>query len=118
MRVERISIDGIPALIWGELSDKAYLCVHGKMGCKEDAAGIAALAEQRGYQTISFDLPQHGERKNEDRRCDVWNGVRDLTAVGDYVFARWQEVSLFACSLGAYFSLQAYGERRFGKCLF
>ena len=87
MRVKRISIDGIPALVWGEPSERVYLCVHGKMGCKEDAAGIAVLAEQRGYQTVSFDLPRHGERRGEDRPCDVWNGVRDLTAVGDYVFA-------------------------------
>ena len=51
--------------------------------------GIANIAEQRGYQTISFDLPGHGERNDEDKRCDIWNGIHDLTVIGDYVFANW-----------------------------
>lgn len=118
MKTERIAIGDIPAIVWGEMSEKAYLCVHGKMSCKEDMAGVAEIAVPQGYQVISFDLPQHGERRNEPARCDVWNGVRDLTAVGDYVFARWREVSLFACSLGAYFSLNAYPARPFARCLF
>lgn len=118
MTAQRITVAGIPALIWGEESEKVYLCVHGKMSDKESAAGIAALAAEKGYQTISFDLPQHGERKNEERRCDIWNGMEDLTQIGEYVFERWREVSLYACSLGAYFSLHAYADRPFRRCLF
>ncbi|MBP3657625.1 MAG: alpha/beta hydrolase [Clostridia bacterium] len=118
MQVERVRIKGIPALIWGPPSDRVYLCVHGKMSCKESVQGLAEIAAAKGYQTISFDLPQHGERKNEDRRCDIWNGIRDLTTIGEYVFGRWAEVSLYACSLGAYFSLHAYGDQPFRRCLF
>jgi len=55
---------------------------------------------------------------NESDRCDIWNGIRDLTAVGAYVFDRWSGVSLYACSLGAFFSLHAYKNRRFERCLF
>lgn len=29
-----ILIDNIPTLIWGPYSDKIYIYVHGKMGCK------------------------------------------------------------------------------------
>ena len=118
MKRTRIEINRIPALVWGEKSDKVYLCVHGKMSSKESAEGIASIAEQRGYQTISFDLPEHGERKNEDKRCDIWNGIHDLTVIGDYVFTNWKEVSLYACSLGAYFCLNAYNTRNIKKCLF
>lgn len=118
MIANRVDIGGIPALIWGEPSDKVYLCVHGKMSSKESAEGIARIAAQRGYQTISFDLPQHGERKNEPPRCDIWNGIHDLSIIGDYVFRRWKDVSLYACSLGAYFSLHAYQGRSFRICLF
>lgn len=118
MDTKRIEISGIPALIWGPESDKAYLCVHGKMSSKESAEAIAQIAAGRVYQTISFDLPQHGERKNEDRRCDIWNGIRDLTLISDYVFRHWNDVSLYACSLGAYFSLHAYPHLPFRKCLF
>lgn len=118
MNVQKFSIEGIPALLWGDDSDRVYLCVHGKMSSKESAEGIAGLAAQRGYQTLSFDLPQHGERADQPDRCDIWNGIRDLTIVGDYVFGRWKEVSLYACSLGAFFSLHAYPDRRFKNCLF
>ena len=118
MLMEKTHIKGIPALIWGEPSDKVWLCVHGKMSSKESAEGIAEIAVRRGYQTIAFDLPQHGERINESARCDIWNGILDLTAVGDYVFERWDKVCLYACSLGAFSSLHAYRDRRFGRCLF
>jgi len=118
MKKTRIEIENIPALVWGERSDKVYLCVHGKMSSKESAEEIAGIAAQRGYQTISFDLPEHGERKNETARCDIWNGMHDLRIIAEYVFANWKEVSLYACSLGAYFCLNAYSGYNFKNCLF
>lgn len=113
-----IEVAGIPAIVWGRESDKVWLCVHGKMASKEAFEELASIAEEKGCQTFSFDLPQHGDRKKEPDRCDIWNGIRDLTIVGDYAYERWKSVSLYACSLGAYFSLHAYPERRFEKCLF
>lgn len=118
MEVQHIQINNIPAMIWGKKSDRVYIHVHGKMSCKEYAENFATIAEKKGYQTLSFDLPEHGERKDEAYRCDIWNGIHDLTAIADYAFPRWQSVSLFACSLGAYFSLNAYAERHFDHCLF
>lgn len=118
MKTEKIEINGIPALVWGSESDRVYLCVHGKMSCKESAEGLAEIAAGKGYQTIAFDLPQHGERKEEAKRCDIWNGIHDLTVIGDYVFRRWRDVSLYGCSLGAFFSLHAYKDRSFSNCLF
>ena len=32
-----IEIGKIPAILWGNPSDKVYLYVHGKAGCKEEA---------------------------------------------------------------------------------
>lgn len=118
MLTKRIRINNIPTIIWGEQSDKVYLFVHGKMSSKEAAEDFARIAEQKGYQTISFDLPQHGERAGESERCDVWNGKRDLSLVGDYAVKNWKEISLFACSLGAYFSLNTYHTYDIKKCLF
>ncbi len=114
---KRIDINGIPALLWGGPSDQLYLFVHGKMSSKEAAAPFAAIAAEKGYQTLSFDLAQHGER-TDDAKLDVFGGIRDLTLAADYAFSRWKRVSLYACSIGAYFSLQAYGERPFEKALF
>lgn len=118
MKRERIQIQGIPALVWGDPSGKVWLCVHGKLSSKESAEGLAKIAGEMGYQTICFDLPRHGERKDEPSRCDIWNGIRDLTLVAAYVFTRWQEVNLYACSLGAFFSLHAFSRLPFRKCLF
>lgn len=118
MKTTKISISGIPALVWGEKSDQVYLYVHGKMSSKETAENFAAIAEKKGYQTISFDLPEHGERKGSSDKCDIWTGIRDLTAIADHTFAEWNDVSLYACSLGAYFSLHSYAKRKFSKCLF
>ena len=118
IKMNNIKINNIPAIIWGEKSDKVYLYVHGKMSRKEYAEDFAKIAEEKGYQTISFDLPKHGERQDEETHCDIWNGIRELKLMSDYVFANWKEVSLFACSLGAYFSLNTYNEVDFQKCLF
>jgi hypothetical protein len=118
MKIQKIIIDNIPAIIWGERSDKVYIHVHGKMSCKEHAEKFAEIAEKKGYQTLSFDLPEHGERQESNYRCDIWNGMHDLNAIADYTFSMWNDVSLFACSLGAYFSLNTYADRRFRNCLF
>ncbi len=119
MKKQLIRIDNIPAIIWGENSDKVYIHVHGKMCRKEYAEQFAEIAEKKGYQTLSFDLPEHGERSEDHTyRCDIWNGMCDLSTVADFAFARWNDVSLFACSLGAYFSLNTYADKSFTKCLF
>lgn len=118
MRTTKFYIGKIPVIIWGTKSDKAYIYVHGKMSDKESAETFARIAENKGYQTISFDLPEHGERKSENYRCDIWNGISDLHQISSYTFANWKSVSLFACSLGAYFSLQAYKDITFEKCFF
>ena len=114
----KLKISGIPAMIWGEKSDKVYLHVHGKMSRKEYAEDFARIAQEKGYQTLSFDLPMHGERAAEQTRCDIWNGVHDLKQIGAYAFSNWKEVSLAACSLGAFFSLHAYPLLEFQNCLF
>ena len=118
IKTERIKVGKIPCIVWGEPSDKVYLCVHGKMSDKESARELAVIAQSKGWQTFSFDLPMHGERIHESERADIFHGIRDLNIIADYVFSHYQKVSLYACSLGAYFSLHAYKNRRIEKCLF
>ena len=68
MKIERININNIPSIIWGEKSNKVFIAVHGNMSNKEDEV-IKILAEKlvsKGYQLLSFDLPEHGERKNNN----------------------------------------------------
>jgi uncharacterized protein len=118
MLKQTLWVGTIPAILWGPPSDKAYIFVHGRMSRKEDAEGFADIAEAKGYQVISFDLPEHGERKTEDYPCTVQNAVQDLHKVEDYARHSWRQLSLFASSLGAFFSLIAYPDAPFGKCLF
>ena len=115
--MEKFAVEGIPAVLWGEPSDKIYIYVHGKQGYKEYAESFAKVAEEKGYQTLSFDLPKHGERKDAPEPCDIWQGIKDLDKIATFVFDKWQNVSLFACSLGAFFALHAYADKPFKKCL-
>lgn len=117
MKTQKFMLGDIPAILWGEDSNRVYVHVHGKMSRKEYAESFAAIAETKGYQTLSFDLPEHGER-TDSKRCDVRNGVADLKTISDYAFANWERVSFCACSIGAYFSLNAYNAMPFEKALF
>ena len=64
MELNKIWIDGIPAILWGTPSDKMILAAHGSHSSKIDDCMwiLAEKAIKRGYQVLSFDFPQHGER--------------------------------------------------------
>lgn len=124
MKTEAFDIGGIPALRYGEGGHKAYLYVHGKHGSKADALALAEVATSRGYDVIAFDLPEHGDRAGETRNgvpyaCDARNGSTDILHVYESLRGRYESLSLFACSLGAYFSLVAFeGGAEFARALF
>ena len=121
MKVEKIKIDDIPSIIWGEKSSKVFIAIHGNMSNKEDEV-IKILANNitnKGYQLISFDLPEHGERKSDTKYlCKVQNCENDLKKVMEYAKSNYSEISIWACSMGAYFSLLAYKEENIKQCLF
>ena len=118
MEPTRTTIAGIPALIYGAPSDKAFLYVHGRYSKKEEAESFARVVTPKGYRVVSFDLPEHGERAGEAYPCTVQNGVHDVSAVYDAMKDAHRNLSLYACSLGAYFSLVACGGVAFARCLF
>lgn len=121
MKKEQIIINNIPSILWGEKSNKVFIAVHGNMSNKEDEV-IKILADNitsKGYQLISFDLPEHGERQdNKEYLCKVQNCVKDLTYVIEYAKSNYAEINLWACSMGAYFSLLAYKDEDIKQCLF
>ena len=121
MKKEKIKINTIPSIIWGENSDKIFIAIHGNMSNKEDDV-IRLLAENittKGYQVLSFDLPEHGERKSDENYlCKVQNCINDLKQVIEYVKSNYSEISIWACSMGAYFSLLAYKDEDIKQCLF
>lgn len=115
-----MTIEGIPAILWGEPADKLFIAVHGNMSSKDDDV-IVIFAEEaidKGYQVLSFDLPEHGERKGEDYACKVQNCVSDLTAIMGYAQTISSNLNVFACSIGSYFSLLAYRDLPLEQYLF
>ncbi|WP_053955024.1 alpha/beta hydrolase [Inediibacterium massiliense] len=117
---QNFKIENIPAILWGNQSDKLFVVVHGNMSNKEDDMVIVFAQEaiKRGYQVLSFDLPEHGERKDENYACKVQNCVQDLDKIMCYAQSLSNNISIFACSMGAYFSLLAYKNMHLKQCLF
>lgn len=113
-------IQGIPAILWGEKSDKLFIAVHGNMSNKADDS-IIVFAEEtaaKDYQVLSFDLPDHGDRKDKSYSCKVQNCVKDLSIIMNYAKSMWSSISIFACSMGAYFTLLTYKHELLKQCLF
>ena len=121
MKIERITINKIPSILWGEKSNKVFIAVHGNMSNKEDSVIkiLAELVVANGYQLLSFDLPEHGERKTDTTYlCKVQNCINDLNQIIEYAKVNYSEINLWACSMGAYFSLLAYRNEDIKQCFF
>lgn len=118
MKEIHITVQEIPAVLYGDSSESLFLYIHGKMGCKEEAARFAEIVCPKGYQVLSIDLPGHGERTGEMERFVPWEVVTELQAVYGFARQRWKKNSLYANSIGAYFSLLAFREVKLEKSLF
>lgn len=120
MILNKTRIDGIPVIMWGETSDKMIIAAHGRHSSKIDDC-IWALAEEatkRGYQILSFDLPQHGERVYETDFIMPDECVRELKVMYTYAKKCSQKISLFGCSMGAYFQLLAFPKAEIDRAWF
>ncbi len=121
MLTRRCAIDHIPAVLWGEdRGGPLYLAVHGDMSNKEDTV-IRLLAERAaaaGGRVLSFDLPEHGERKDAGLACTPHHCVPELQTVMAHARGLSSDIGLFACSIGAYFSLVAFPDVPLRQCLF
>lgn len=118
MKKERCIIQSIPAIVYGDSSESLFLYIHGKMGRKEEAAHLAEIVYPMGYQVLSIDLPGHGERTGEMKRFVPWEVVPELQAVYANTQKRWKRISLYANSIGAYFSLLALRDAKLEKSFF
>lgn len=76
----------IPCVLWGNPSDNIILAVHGNLSSKTDIPIqiLAKVASAKGYQVLSFDLPEHGDRKGEATLCKVQTCVQELHQIIDY----------------------------------
>ena len=83
MNLSKIRINGIPAIIWGDPSDKMIIAAHGSHSSRIDDCiwVLADEAVRQGYQVLSFDLPQHGERVYETDFIMPDQCVRELAVM-------------------------------------
>ena len=117
-RTTKTMLQHIPAVLYGDSGENLYLYIHGKMGCKEEAARLAEIVCPMGYHVLSVDLPGHGERTGERERFLPWEVVPELRMIYETARQRWKKIRLYANSIGAYFSLLAFQEARLEKSLF
>ncbi len=120
MEQKSLLIGNIPSIIWGPVSDNLLIAVHGNQSHKSDVVIriVADSAVSKGYQVLSFDLPEHGARKEENRLCKAQNCAEDLASVMKYARTLSKNISVFGCSIGAYFSMLSYQEESIQKALF
>jgi hypothetical protein len=119
MKIERISIGGVPAVVCGEHSKIIFLFIHGMGGSKEEAVAFAEIVQPKGWQVIGVDLPEHGERKNDSDRFYPWVAVPELRAVWEALEqSKPEKIALRANSIGAWFSMLAFGDKQVAQSLF
>lgn len=120
IKQKNFKINNIPAVLWGDESKKIILAVHGMMSDKADVPIeiLAEVSEKYGYQVLSFDLPKHGERKNEITPLNPKVCTKELNEIYDILKEKWNTISLFTNSIGAYFSLLAYKDKKIEKAFF
>ena len=115
---KKFYIGNIPAILWGNPSEKICIFIHGQGGNKEEAEFFSRIVCKFGWQVISIDLPEHGERTNEKDMFNPWCIVPELETLLAFIKEKWSEISLYANSIGAYFSLLAYKYENLKSCMF
>ena len=120
IKQKNLKINNILAILWGNESNKIILAVHGMMSNKADVPIeiLAKVSEKYGYQVLSFDLPKHGERKNENTPINPEVCKKELSDIYSMLKEKWNTISLFTNSIGTYFSLLAYKEKKIEKAFF
>lgn len=118
MKKEELRLGGIPGLLYTVQADRVFLFVHGKGGNKEEALLLSEIACERGWDVVGIDLPGWGARTAEAARFVPWEAAPELRTVYEELKRRYNEVALYANSIGAYFSLLALGDKALARALF
>ncbi len=118
MKKEYLKIQGIPVILLGETSTKVCLYIHGQGGNKEEATCFSEIVYSSGWQVLSLDLPEHGDRKSDETLFTPWQVIPELRKVMKYAELRWQEIALYANSIGAWFCLLGLTDRPLKHALF
>ena len=117
MTGRRFQIENIHAVLYGDGRQSVPVCPRSMRAQEEDAA-FAEIACPAGVQVLAVDLPEHGERQDEENRFNPWTAVLELKTVFADMKSRWREIRVRANSVGAHFSMLALGGENLCKALF
>lgn len=81
MKTQQFLIGRIPAVLYGEHTERLCLILHGQMGHKEEAEAFAKIVCPKGAQVLSMDLPGHGACQGRNEELNPWTATG--TAGGD-----------------------------------
>jgi len=126
MEQQKVWFHNIPALVWGAPSTSVLLYIHGQGGNKEEAAclydTICHTNDRANWrinrQILSIDLPGHGERASDADSFDPWHVVPEFICLWGDIQSRWEHISLFANSIGAWFSMLSFPQEHLDTCFF
>lgn len=118
MKQKQLKIGSIPAILWGEPSEKLYLYIHGQNGNKEEAEAFSKIICLKGWQVLSCDLPEHGERTAESDTFNPWHVVPELRRIMRYTQTNWSKIALYANSIGVWFCMLSLADEPLENCLF
>ncbi len=118
MKKQNLMMAGVPAILYGERSRRAYLYIHGKQGCKEEAERFACTACEMGWQVLAIDLPEHGARQNSPEKLLPWSAVPEIQAVYARMQPVWAHIRLYGVSLGAWLAMHALQDTAPEQALF
>lgn len=117
MKIQQTTFDSLPITIYGAPSDKVYLYLHGQNGNRAEAAFAAKILTEKGWQVVAYDLPEHGERKNQPEKFVPWEVVPELKNLYQNLKQNWGTVALYANSISAWFGLLAFADSPLDHCL-
>lgn len=120
MKEKELNIENIPAILWGERSDKVFIAIHGQSSYKRDILIriLADISQKYGYQVLSFDLPKHGERTFDDTFSKVQICIQELNKIYNYAKKNWKKIFLFSFGVGSFYSLLAYKDKNVENAFF
>lgn len=116
--MKKFMLNHIPAVLYGEPSDKVFLYVHGRDGNKEVAVSFYQMAKAAGWQVLSIDLPKHGERLESAEKFNPWMIVPELSLLYSYARDQWETIGVCADGIGAYFALCSYQLKPIDQAVF
>ena len=117
MKISRFAMEQTPIVIYGEETDRAFLFFHWENRNCFAIEPFAELALAHGWQVVDAEMAQSGETE-EQRALHPWQPVLFLKNLLVHAKRRWENIGVFADSVGAWLCMLAFEGAGVERCLF